>query len=92
MAYMRAASNFPAAYVMNSFADLCFTTYLCQFKFDNFAAVQWVGTHATRGPGQKLSNTARCEISTRLSNNGFGPASSLVIRGVKLLSLAPKTL
>ena len=65
MAYMRAASNFPAAYVMNSFADLCFTTYLCQFKFDNFAAVQWVGTHATRGPGQKLSNTARCEISTQ---------------------------
>ena len=25
---MRAASNFPTAYVMNSFADLCFTTYL----------------------------------------------------------------
>ena len=25
---MRAASNFPTAYVMSSFADLCFTTYL----------------------------------------------------------------
>ena len=25
---LRAASNFPTAYVMNSFADLCFTTYL----------------------------------------------------------------
>ena len=25
---LRAASNFPTAYVMSSFADLCFTTYL----------------------------------------------------------------
>ena len=25
---MRAASNFPKAYIINSFADLCFTTYL----------------------------------------------------------------
>ena len=30
---LRAASNFPTAYVMNSFADLCFTTYL-YYQYD----------------------------------------------------------
>ena len=30
---LRAACNFPTAYVMNSFADLCFTTYL-YYQYD----------------------------------------------------------
>ena len=62
---LRAASNFPTAYVMNSFADLCFTTYL-PYSLDLGKSSCNVDCHCT-GPEEESDQCVMSDIAEELA-------------------------